>query len=41
MDDERTILVVDDETDVVTALESTLVDQGYGIRQAAGFAIPV
>lgn len=34
VDEERTILVVDDEADVVAALESTLVDQGYGIRQA-------
>ena len=33
MDQERTILVVDDETDVVRALNSTLVDQSYDIRQ--------
>jgi CheY-like chemotaxis protein len=34
VDQERTILVVDDESDVVRALESTLVDQDYTVRQA-------
>ena len=34
MNQERTILVVDDESDVVTALESSLADGGYNIRQA-------
>ncbi len=34
MDQERTILVIDDERDVVTALESMLGGQGYEIRQA-------
>jgi DNA-binding NtrC family response regulator len=35
VDQERTILVVDDDADVVTALESTLGDRGYDIRQAS------
>lgn len=35
MDDERTILVVDDETDVTTTLESMLADRDYTIRQAS------
>ena len=35
MDRERTILVVDDEADVITALETTLGDRGYEIRQAS------
>lgn len=34
MDPERTILVVDDESDVVQALRTTLSDQGYTIQQA-------
>ena len=35
MDEERTILVVDDEQDVARALETGLRDQGYNIRQAS------